>query len=138
MAPASARARRVSGCSAGVGSEEQIAEGTAQQVGDAAPGEMMRPVVNEMAALTQASQVLQPIVAWIVIEVGSGQNDAGLPHASRFFDVGLSGPDGRDDCARSDGSRRTTVHPAERKRFRHADARSTDRRRRRARTAHGC
>ena len=57
MAPASARARRVSGCLAGIGSEEQIAKGTAQQVCDAAPGEMVRPVVNEMAALTQASQV---------------------------------------------------------------------------------
>ena len=52
MAPASARARRVSGCLAGIGSEEQIAKGTAQQVCDAAPGEMVRPVVNEMATLT--------------------------------------------------------------------------------------
>src|SRR4051812_9003945 len=51
---------------------------------------MMRSVVNEMAALTQASQVFQPIVAWIVIEVGSGQNDAGLTHVRRFLDVGLA------------------------------------------------
>src|SRR3954447_2878434 len=77
-------------CSAGVGSEEQIAEGATQRVGYAASGEMMRPVVNEMAALTQASQVFQPIVAWIVIEVGSGQNDAGLTHVRRFLDVGLA------------------------------------------------
>src|SRR5829696_8887303 len=48
-------------------------------------------VVNEMAALTQASQVLQPIVAGIVIEVGSGQNDAGLAHMCCFFDVRLAG-----------------------------------------------
>ena len=52
---------------------------------------MIGPVVNEMAALTQASQVFQPIVAWIVIEVGSSQNDAGLAYASRFFSVGPAG-----------------------------------------------
>src|SRR3954451_17619628 len=67
MAPASARARRVSGCLAGIGSKEQIAKGTAQQVCDAAPGEMVRPVVNEMATLTQASQVLQPIVSGMAL-----------------------------------------------------------------------
>ena len=37
--------------SARVGAEEQITTGTAQQVGNAAPGKMVRPVVNEMAAL---------------------------------------------------------------------------------------
>jgi hypothetical protein len=70
----------------GVGPEELIAEGTEQQAGDAASGEMMRPVMNEMAALAQASQVLQPIVAGIVIEVGSRQHDAGLTHVCRFSD----------------------------------------------------
>ena len=71
-----------------VGPEEQIAKSTAQQIGDAAPGKMMRSVVNEMAALAQASQVLQPIVAGIMVEMGSGQNDAGLAHASGFIDIG--------------------------------------------------
>ena len=37
--------------SAGVGAEKQISEGTAQQVRDAAPGKVMRSVVNEVAAL---------------------------------------------------------------------------------------
>jgi hypothetical protein len=37
--------------SAGVGSEEQITEGTAQKVRDAAPGKMMRPIMNEVTAL---------------------------------------------------------------------------------------
>jgi hypothetical protein len=88
MAPASARARRVSGCLAGIGSEEQIAKGTAQQVCDAAPGEMVRPVVNEMATLTQASQILQPIVSGIMVEVGSRQNNPGMPYASSVFSIG--------------------------------------------------
>ena len=35
----------------GVGAEKQISEGTAQQVRDAAPGKVMRSVVNEVAAL---------------------------------------------------------------------------------------
>src|SRR4051794_5436967 len=52
---------------------------------------MIRPVVNDMATLTQASQVLQPVIAGIVIEVGSGENDAGLAHESSFFDVGIAG-----------------------------------------------
>src|SRR3954468_23506764 len=77
-------------CSAGVGSEEQIAEGGTQRGAHAASGEMMRSVVNEMAALTQASQVFQPIVAWIVIEVVTAQKDAGLTNSSRFLDVGLA------------------------------------------------
>ena len=34
------------------------AKGTAQQVCDTAPGEMIGPVVHEMATLTQAPQVL--------------------------------------------------------------------------------
>jgi hypothetical protein len=49
---------------------------------------MMRPIVDQVAALAQASQVSQPIVAWIVIEMGSGENDPGLPYASNFFNVG--------------------------------------------------
>src|SRR4051794_1265636 len=88
MAPASARARRVSGCLAGIGAEGQIAKGTAQQVCDAAPGEMVRPVVNEMATLTQASQILQPIVSGIMVEVGSRQNNPGMPYASSVFSIG--------------------------------------------------
>ena len=52
---------------------------------------MMRPIVNEMAALTQASQVFQPIVAWIVIEVGGGQDYARLPHPGCFLDIGPTG-----------------------------------------------
>ena len=52
---------------------------------------MVRPVVDHVAALTQAAQVLETVIARIVIEVGSGQNDAGLTHASRLFDIGSAG-----------------------------------------------
>src|SRR4051794_8851121 len=49
---------------------------------------MMRPIVDQMTALAKAAQVLDTIVARIVIEMSSGQNDPGLAHAGRFRDVG--------------------------------------------------
>ena len=52
---------------------------------------MIGTVVNKMAALTQTSQILQPIVPRIIIEVRGSQNDAGLAHASHFFDIGPAG-----------------------------------------------
>src|SRR3954447_23908392 len=41
-----------------------------------------------MTALAKAAQVLDTIVARIVIEMSSGQNDPGLTHAGRFREVG--------------------------------------------------
>jgi hypothetical protein len=40
---------------------------------------MMRAIVDQVAALTEAAQVAQPVVARIVIQVGSGEHDARRP-----------------------------------------------------------
>src|SRR4051812_48250535 len=63
----------------------------AQQIGDAPLLKVMGPVVDQMTTLTEASQILETVVARIVIEVGSGQNDAGLACASCFFDIRPAG-----------------------------------------------
>src|SRR4051794_37697817 len=52
---------------------------------------MMRPVVDQMAALAETSQVLQAIIARIMIEMGSGEDNAGPAHASHFRDIGPTG-----------------------------------------------
>ena len=52
---------------------------------------MVRPVVDHVAALTQAAQVSQSVVSRIVIEVGRGQDDAGLPYPGCFLDIGPAG-----------------------------------------------
>jgi hypothetical protein len=40
---------------------------------------MMRAIVDQVAALTEAAQVAQAVVGRIVIEVGGGQHDARRP-----------------------------------------------------------
>src|SRR3954447_19857404 len=76
------------GVNGGVRAEKQVTERAAQQIGDPPLLKVMGPVVDQMATLTEASQVLETVIARIVIEVGSGQNDAGLACVSRFFDIG--------------------------------------------------
>jgi len=86
-----------------VKTEEQITESTPLQIGNPPLRQMMRPVVNQMAALAETSQVLQAIIAGIVIEMGSGQNNAGLAPVSRFLDIRPAGRAANGGCARSAG-----------------------------------
>jgi hypothetical protein len=71
-----------------VRTKEEIAEGTAQEVGDPALRQMMRAVVDQMTALAQAAQVGGPIVARIVIEMGGGEHDTGVPYPGCLDDIG--------------------------------------------------
>ena len=67
--------------------KKQIAEGAAQQIVDAAARQMVRPVVDHMAALAEALQVAEPVVAGIMIEMDGGQRDARVPYARRLDDI---------------------------------------------------
>jgi hypothetical protein len=40
---------------------------------------MVRPVVDQVAALAKALQIARPIVTRVVIEVGGCEDDTGLP-----------------------------------------------------------
>jgi hypothetical protein len=55
-----------------VGAEEEIAQGIASPVGDPTLPQVVGAVVQQVAALAQAAQIAQPVVARIMIEVGGG------------------------------------------------------------------
>ena len=61
-----------------VGTEEQIAEGAAQQVGDPPLCQVVRPVVDHVASLAKAFQVARPIVGRVMVEVRCGEHDTGV------------------------------------------------------------
>ena len=52
---------------------------------------MALAVVDHVAALAQALEVLQPVVARVVIEIGGGEDDMGMPDLRRFGEVGSAG-----------------------------------------------
>jgi hypothetical protein len=55
--------------------------------------QVVRSIVDHVTALTQAPEIALPVVARIVIEVGSGQDHAGLTRLCRLHEVGpASGP----------------------------------------------
>ncbi len=49
--------------------EKQVARGAAEQIGDPPLRQMMRAIMDQMAALTKAAQVAQPVVARIEIHI---------------------------------------------------------------------
>jgi hypothetical protein len=62
-----------------MGTEEQIAERPTYQVGDSPLRQMVRTIVDHVAALAEALEITQPIIARVVIEVRCSQ-DARLAH----------------------------------------------------------
>jgi hypothetical protein len=46
-----------------IGAEEQIAEGAAQKIGDPPLCQVVRPIMDHVAALAQALEVAQPVIA---------------------------------------------------------------------------
>jgi hypothetical protein len=46
---------------------------------------------NHVPALAQASEVVPPVMARIVVEVRRGENDTGVPDLHRFDEIGPSG-----------------------------------------------
>ena len=49
---------------------------------------MMRPVVQNVTALTEAAQIAQPVVGGVVVEMGGGEHDAGGAQADSVHQVG--------------------------------------------------
>jgi hypothetical protein len=49
---------------------------------------MVRAIVDHVAALAQALEVTQPVVARVMIEMGRGQHDASVPDLGGFDEIG--------------------------------------------------
>jgi hypothetical protein len=75
------------GSSDPIWSEKQVAQCTAEQISDPPPRQMIRTVVDQVAALTKTAQVAQPIVGRIMIEVRSGKHNMRCPHLSDLLQV---------------------------------------------------
>src|SRR5271163_237112 len=52
---------------------------------------MVRAIVDQVAALAQALEIAQPIIARVMIEVRRSQDHAGLTDLRRFHEIGPSG-----------------------------------------------
>ena len=88
--------------------EEEITECQTPPVGDPALHQMVRPIVQHVAALTEGPQIFQPIVGGIAVQVRRCKHDAGHPEPSCLHKVG---PTGRTSTAISP-CRRLFVEPA--------------------------
>ena len=64
---------------------------------------MVRPVMDQVAALAKAPQVVPSIVGRIVIEVRRGKNDTRVPDTAYLHKILASGRAYRGRCARSLG-----------------------------------
>ena len=71
----------------GIGPAEQVAERLPSEQCPPASPLMLWPVVDHVAPLAEGREVGVRVVRGVVIPVGSGQNDPGLPDAAE--DVGL-------------------------------------------------
>jgi hypothetical protein len=61
---------------------------------------MVRTIVDHVAALAEALEITQPVIARVVIEVRCSQDDTGLPQLRCFFEIG---PPGRPAAAIAPG-----------------------------------
>jgi hypothetical protein len=55
-----------------IGAKEQIAQRPPQQVSDPPLRQMVRAIVDEVAALAQAVEIAQPVITRIMIDVRRG------------------------------------------------------------------
>ena len=60
-------------------------------VGDPALHQMVRPIVQHVAALTERAQIFQPIVGGIAVQVRRCEHDARHPKPSCLHKVGPTG-----------------------------------------------
>ena len=67
-----------------VGAKEQVSGRPTPPVSDPALVEVVRAVVQEVAALAQAPQIGEPVVGRVVVQVGRGQHHAGDAQPRRF------------------------------------------------------
>ena len=82
-------------------SEEKIANGHTPPVSDPALRQVVRPVVQHVAALTERTEVLQQVVGRVAIKMRRGEHDPGHPELGGFHKIwpprraSLSVPPGR-------------------------------------------
>jgi hypothetical protein len=88
--------------------EEEITERQTPPVGDPSLHQMVRPIVQHVAALTEGSQIFQPVVGGVAVQVRRCENDARHPELSCLHEVG---PTGKTPTAIPPG-RRLVVEPA--------------------------
>jgi hypothetical protein len=74
-----------------VWAEEKIAVCQTPPVGDPALRQVMRPIVQHVAALAEGAEVLQPVVGRIAVQVRGCEHDAGHPKPSCLHKVGPPG-----------------------------------------------
>ena len=67
--------------------QEQIADRPPAAVGQPPLGQMKRPVMQYMAALTEAFQVGKPVVGGVAVEMRRGEHDAGQADVHRLDQV---------------------------------------------------
>jgi hypothetical protein len=89
--PASSRSRPLRSLAQNRGShnvvrpQEQVAHGAAQQIGQPPLRKVIGSVMHDVTPLAEAGQIVQLIVAGIVVEVGGRQHDPRRPHLSCFL-----------------------------------------------------
>ena len=71
-----------------VAPQEQVARGIAQPVGDPALRQVVRPVMQHVAALAERAQVGEAVVTGVAVQMGSSQYDAGGPKPCHLDQVG--------------------------------------------------
>src|SRR5271154_138601 len=74
-----------------VRTEEQIAKCAPQQIGNPPLRQVVRAIVDHVAALAQALEIALPVVARVVVKVCGGQDHTGLPRLRRLHEVGPAG-----------------------------------------------
>jgi hypothetical protein len=83
--PPDPRLRCVGNIGTPIWAQEQVAQGAAEQIRKPSLREMMRPVVHDVAALAEAAQIVQLIVAGVMVEMRGRQHDPRRPHAGCFL-----------------------------------------------------
>jgi hypothetical protein len=71
----------------GIRPKEQITEGSASSIGDPVLCQMMRSVLQHMAALTERAQICHSIIGWIGVQVSRREHDARHPEPCCFQEI---------------------------------------------------
>ena len=99
--------RRRRGDQCRIRTKEQIADGHTPSVSNPALRQVVRPVVQHVAALTERAEVLQPVVGRVAVKMRRSEHDTGHPELGGFHKIG---PPGRAPLS-VPPSRRLLVEP---------------------------
>jgi hypothetical protein len=68
--------------------QEQITQRVSSAVGEPALGQVMRPIMQHVAALAERAEIGEPVVRGIAIKVGGSEHDASGAQPRRLNQVG--------------------------------------------------